>query len=133
MLSTSLKLRYSAIVRSSKTSAQNACVKIFANVCTKVHVFKFSWFLFCVLVMGCENCENLDLAKISRYAVPYWHNRYCNQSTSHLLCRLVPRPFCKELKGDLGTRVVLPAKKAGGEASCPTRDQVSCTVLVAMQ
>ena len=39
---------------------------------------KFLQFLFCssyfhVLVVGCENCENLDLAKISRYTVPYSH------------------------------------------------------------
>ena len=41
---------------------------------SKVHVFKFSRFIFRgsyfrVLVVGRENRENLDLAKISRYTV----------------------------------------------------------------
>ena len=56
-------------------SAQNACTKISLspNVHTKVHVFKFSRLFhgsyFHVLVVGCENRENLDLAKIFHYTV----------------------------------------------------------------
>ena len=42
------------------------------------HMFKFSQFLFCdsyfrVLVVGHKNCDNLDLAKISRYTVWPFH------------------------------------------------------------
>ena len=67
--------RYSTVVRSTKTSAQNACVKI--SVCSKVHakvreifVVLISRFLFSrFLAVGHENRENLDLVKISRYTV----------------------------------------------------------------
>ena len=55
--SAGLKQRYSAIVRSSETSAQNAHVKISTSS------------YFRILVLGHENRENLDLAKISRYTV----------------------------------------------------------------
>ena len=53
-------------------SAQNARAKISTspNVQAKVHVFKFSRLFhgshFRILVVGRENRENLDLAKISR-------------------------------------------------------------------
>ena len=48
---------------SSETGAQNARVKIF-------HEYNFRGFYFRVSVVGSENRENLDLAKISRYTVP---------------------------------------------------------------
>ena len=56
---------------------------------SKVNVFKFSRFIFRgsyfrVLVVGRENRENLDLAKISRYTVRQ-HNRLihiCNMCMS---------------------------------------------------
>ena len=56
-------------------SAQNTRAKISKslNVHAKVRVFKFSWLFhgsyFCVLVVGRENRENVDLAKISCYMV----------------------------------------------------------------
>ena len=50
-------------------SAQNARAKVSmsSNIHAKVHVFKFLQFLFSCFSHGCENRENLDLAKISRY------------------------------------------------------------------
>ena len=59
----------------------------------KVHVFKFSRFrisrfLFSrVLVIGCENRENLDLSKISRYTV----SQQCIQLHARCLCSLLFR------------------------------------------
>ena len=57
-------------VRLSETSAQNVRGKNFQKF-----VFKFSQFsyfvvlIFAFLVVGHENCENLDLTKILRYTV----------------------------------------------------------------
>ena len=76
MSSAGLKKRYNAIVRSSETSAQKAHVRVFMSpkVHAKVYVFKLPWFFFrgsyfWVLVVGHENRENLDFAKISRYTI----------------------------------------------------------------
>ena len=57
----------SSDIQSHETSAQNTQGK-------KVTCSNFNGFIFCgsyfrVLVVGCENCESLDLAKISCYTV----------------------------------------------------------------
>ena len=49
-------------------SAQNTCAKNSMSPNVHAKVFTCSN-LFCVLVVGRENHENLDLAKISRYMV----------------------------------------------------------------
>ena len=55
----------SSDVRSSETSAQNVQGKNFQKfTCSNFHGFVFHGPYFHVLVVG---CENLDLAKISRY------------------------------------------------------------------
>ena len=60
----------SSDIRSSETSAQNARGKNFQKfTCSNFHGFVFRGSYFCVLVVGCENRENLDLAKISRYMI----------------------------------------------------------------
>ena len=57
-------------VQSSETSAQNAQGKNFQKfTCSNFHGFVFHSSYFRVLVVGHENCENLDLTKISRYTV----------------------------------------------------------------
>ena len=68
--------RYSTVVRSTETSTQNTSVKK-KKMCSKKFTQKFAKFLlflfcgsyFCVLVVGRENRENLDLMKISLYTV----------------------------------------------------------------
>ena len=68
--SAGLKQRYSAIVRPSETSAQNAQGKNFQKfTCSNFRGFVFCGSYFRVLFVGRENRENLDLAKISRYTV----------------------------------------------------------------
>ena len=68
----------SSDVRSSETSAQSARGKNFQKfTCSNFRSFVFRGFYFRVLVVGRENCENhenLDLAKISRYTV---YNEIC--------------------------------------------------------
>ena len=60
----------SSDVRSSKTSAQNARGKNFQKfTCSNFCGFIFRGFYFRILVVGCENRENSDLTKISRYTV----------------------------------------------------------------
>ena len=60
----------SSDVRSSETSAQNVRGKNFQKfMCSNFHGFVFRGSYFRVLVVGRENRENLDLAKISRYTV----------------------------------------------------------------
>ena len=60
----------SSDVRSSETSAQNARGKNFQKfTCSSFRGFVFHGSYFRVLVVGCKNRENLDLAKISRYTV----------------------------------------------------------------
>ena len=58
---------------SSKIGAQNARVKKFSRVqnfsCLNSRGLNFRGFYFRVLVVGCENRENLDLVKISHYTV----------------------------------------------------------------
>ena len=57
-------------VRSSKTSAPNARGKYFQKfTCSNFLSFGFRGSYFRVLVVGCENRENLDLSKISHYTV----------------------------------------------------------------
>ena len=58
----------SSDVKSSKTSAQNARVKLSKSSRVQIFAaFVFRGSYFHVLVVGCENRENLDLANISRY------------------------------------------------------------------
>ena len=60
----------SSDVRSSETSAQNARGKNFQKFTrSNFRGFIFRGSYFRVLVVGRENRENLDLAKISRYTV----------------------------------------------------------------
>ena len=61
---------------------------------SKVHVFKFSRFIFRgsyfrVLVVGRENRENLDLAKISRYTVYAYKSESLQVLVSYLSVGLV--------------------------------------------
>ena len=57
-------------VRSSEASAQNARCKNFQKfTCSNFRGFLFRGSYFRISVMGREYCENLDLAKISRYTV----------------------------------------------------------------
>ena len=57
-------------VRSSETSTQNAWGKNFQKfTCSNFRGFVFCGSYFRILVEGRENHANLDLAKISRYAV----------------------------------------------------------------
>ena len=60
----------SSDVRSSETSAQNARGKNFQKfTCLNFRGFVFHGSYFHILVVGRENRENLDLAKISCYMV----------------------------------------------------------------
>ena len=67
--SAGLKKHYSAIVRLSETTAQNAHVKLSTSSKVKFSQFVFRGLYFRVLVVGRKNRENLDLTKISRITV----------------------------------------------------------------
>ena len=65
-----------------------------SKVHTKVHVFKFSLFIFRIFVVGHENRENLDPAKISCYTV-YVYRQFSFQIPIPIIRTSVTVPMWK--------------------------------------